>query len=74
MSKVAYVFAVVCFLGACGDDEPTSTDSSGGSGGTGSNEPDCFENPKTHHEIINACTKSVRVKKTPKLELTLPEP
>lgn len=76
MNKLAFVFAVACFLGACGDNESTRTAGSGGGGGSGGgmNEPDCYENPKTHHEIINACTKSVKVTKTPKLDLTLPEP
>jgi hypothetical protein len=43
---------------------------SAGSGGGGGNagSPDCFMNPKTHYEIINACTNAVRVKKTPNLK------
>ena len=30
-------------------------------------EPDCFMNPTTHYEIINACTDAVKVDKTPTL-------
>ncbi len=40
--------------------------SSGGAGGESGS--DCFTNPKTHHEIINACTSVVRVKKSPALK------
>lgn len=34
---------------------------------------DCFMNPKTHFEIINACTKATMIKRTPKLPLLLPD-
>lgn len=37
----------------------------GGGGGT----PDCFESPKTHVEIINACTDAEHVDKQPVLPL-----
>ena len=30
----------------------------------GLGEPDCFENPKTHYELINACTTAQKVDKT----------
>jgi len=32
---------------------------------------DCFLNPKTHFEIINACTDAVRITKNPTLPLLL---
>lgn len=35
----------------------------GGDGGP----KDCFENPKTHFEIINACTNAQRITKNPTL-------
>ena len=41
----------------------------GGSGGAGGGAPDCFTNPKTHLEIINACTTADEIDKTPKLPL-----
>lgn len=28
---------------------------------------DCFDNPKTHFEIINACTTATRIEKNPTL-------
>ena len=39
----------------------------GGKGGGGA--PDCFTHPKTHLEIINACTTADRVDKTSNLPL-----
>jgi hypothetical protein len=35
--------------------------------------PDCYTNPKTHYEIINACTNAARVDKNPKLPLLQPD-
>ena len=34
---------------------------------------DCFPNPKTHEEIINRCTDSVRIMKNPVLPKLLPD-
>lgn len=34
---------------------------------------DCFMNPKTHLEIINACTDAVKITKNPTLPLLLPD-
>jgi hypothetical protein len=34
---------------------------------------DCFMNPKTHLEIINACTNAVKITKNPTLPLLLPD-
>src|SRR5262245_8985515 len=39
---------------------------SGGAGGAGG-APDCFMNPMTHEEIINACTDAEQVDKQPVL-------
>ncbi len=44
----------------------------GGSGGAGGGAPDCFTNPKTHVEIINACTDADKIDKTPNLPLLGP--
>ena len=68
-------------IGACGgnallsDTPPTATtgpgsSSGGGMGGGGA--PDCFTNPKTHVEIINACTTAERIDKNPNLPLLGP--
>jgi hypothetical protein len=34
---------------------------------------DCFTNPKTHFEIINACTDAQKIDKQPSLPLLLPD-
>jgi hypothetical protein len=34
---------------------------------------DCFTNPKTHFEIINACTSAQKIAKSPSLPLLLPD-
>jgi hypothetical protein len=34
---------------------------------------DCFTNPKTHFEIINACTDAVKITKNPTLPLLYPD-
>jgi len=34
---------------------------------------DCFTNPKTHFEIINACTDAQKIDKHPNLPLLLPD-
>lgn len=56
--------------GTSGTSNSAGVGGSAGSGGGGGNagSPDCFMNPKTHYEIINACTNAVRVKKTPSLK------
>ena len=59
---------------------PSSTSTStppGGDGGPGGlpdagtnpdgGPKDCFDNPKTHYEIINACTNATRIAKNPVL-------
>jgi hypothetical protein len=33
--------------------------------------PDCFENPRTHEELINACTNAEKIEKQPTLPLLL---
>ena len=61
---------------ACGgDDDGGSNDNpgdidAGGDAPDGGNELDCFENPTTHNEIINACTTAQSVDKNPDLPLT----
>jgi len=34
---------------------------------------DCFDNPKTHFEIINACTNATKITKNPTLTKLLPD-
>lgn len=45
----------------------------GGDGGADGGPSDCFENPKTHYEIINACTGATKIAKTPVLPKLLPD-
>ena len=79
--SVATLLAATAWLG-CADEEPepnSGLQTTGGSGGTGGADAgldgarDCYENPRTHLEIINACTKAVRVKKSPQLRLLGPD-
>jgi hypothetical protein len=44
-----------------------------GGGGGDAMPPDCYMNPKTHLEIINACTDAQAFDKNPKLPLLLPD-
>jgi hypothetical protein len=55
---------------ACGDDDnavvETTPDAGPGTGSDGGTNPDggqkdCFDNPTTHFEIINACTTATRI-------------
>ena len=39
--------------------------------GSPDGEKDCFDDPKTHFEIINACTTATRVPKNPTLRMLL---
>jgi hypothetical protein len=39
----------------------------------GSSDADCFVDPKTHFEIINACTTATRITKNPILPKLLPD-
>ena len=47
------------------DGGPNPTD--GGPNPTDGGPTDCFTNPKTHFEIINACTNAVKITKNPTL-------
>ena len=66
MKSWRFLAGLALLATACGDGDPTAAAGSGGSGGS-SNEPECYENPTTHHELINACTDAVKVEKTPAL-------
>lgn len=52
-----------------GVDPGGAGDAASGDGGP----QDCFQNPKTHFEIINACTNAVKITKTPTLPKLLPD-
>ena len=60
--------------GGGGVDTGTPVDSGGGGndsgGGNDGGQPsDCFTNPQTHFEIINACTDAAKIDKKPTLPL-----
>jgi hypothetical protein len=51
-----------------------TTSGGGPDGSAGDGGPkDCFDNPQTHFEIINACTNAVRIEKNPTLNKLLPD-
>ena len=47
-------------------------ESDGGAKGDGGAK-DCFDDPKTHYEIINACTTATKIAKDPVLPKLLPD-
>lgn len=47
----------------------SSSSGGGGEGGEGGGAPDCYMNPQTHVEIINACTDAEKVDKAVNLPL-----
>lgn len=47
-----------------GDAADAADDEDGGT-------PDCFENPRAHEELINACTDAEKIEKQPTLPLLL---
>lgn len=80
------LWCALCLVSAvaCGGAEPESnptfhvgsggsTTASGGASGGDAGADDCFENPQTHFEIINACTDAVKISKTPELQGLLPD-
>jgi hypothetical protein len=48
-------------------------DGSTGDGATDSGPPSCYTNPRTHYEIINACTDAQSFDKNPRLPLLQPD-
>ena len=65
---------------ACDSEEEPRDDFSGGFGGSGGaggvatdGGSECFTNPQTHFEIINACTDAERIDKQPTLPLLQPD-
>jgi hypothetical protein len=48
---------------------PIGSDGGGTDGGADGAPGDCFMNPQTHYEIINACTNAVKIDKSPTLPL-----
>ena len=85
LAALAIMTSSVAYL-ACGDDSgavkeapPDSGPGSGNDGGpNGGNDggdggKDCFDNPKTHFEIINACTTATKITKNPTLNKLSPD-
>ncbi len=70
MTRVLLLLALAT-VAACSDDPDPTPDAAvvdGGSADAGS-EPECYQNPTSHSEIINGCTSSQHVDKTPVLPL-----
>lgn len=86
---VALAIAGGLFVVACDDsssavkepivpkDSGTNTDGGGtlpdGAPNPDGGPTDCFLNPRTHEEIINACTDAVKITKNPTLPLLYPD-
>lgn len=76
-AAVGVSLALTACDGSSSIKEPTNPDAStlvppagggGVDGGGGDGGPkDCFDNPKTHFEIINACTTAQKITKNPTL-------
>jgi len=78
--RVAPIVAIGVLVTACDDSSAikesgtsssssstSSTSSSGSPAAPDSGTKDCFENPKTHFELINACTDADRIDRKPTL-------
>jgi hypothetical protein len=84
---LALLFGSCPFYAACDDSsalKETSADAGGrpgpapGPNGSDAGDldggsKDCFDSPKTHFEIINACTNATKIAKTPTLTKLLPD-
>jgi hypothetical protein len=79
-ARALVAVAALVLLAACEGDgvhetPPAGTDSGspqeGGAGGDGAPAPDCVADPRSHVEIINACTDSQKFDKSPNLPLLL---
>lgn len=55
------------------DSGPPIQDGGGGTDGGDAGPSDCVMNPKTHAEIINACTNATKITKNPVLPKLLPD-
>jgi len=75
MKAMLSLALTLLFAAACGDDGSAPKDAAPDDAVTdgGSTDADCFTNPQTHDEIINACTTAQKVYKNPTLPLTLPD-
>ncbi len=85
--RAAASFLFVALLAACDEGSavkeqapsptPTSTADGGpgpgADGGADGGPKDCFDDPKTHFEIINACTSATKITKNPVLPKLLPD-
>ena len=52
---------------------PDATATPDGGPGADGGPTDCFTNPQSHEEIINACTDAVKIAKNPTLPLLYPD-
>jgi hypothetical protein len=78
--RALFIACLLVLLAACGDDvqvfedarpvDAAAVDASDTDPGP---DASCFTNPTTHVELINACTTSEKLYKTPNLPLNLPD-
>ena len=76
-SSLCIAFALAC--AGCSESPASSTAYGGGSVSQGEDAgqepeasvPDCVDDPRTHDEIINACTDAEKIEKHPDLPLLL---
>jgi hypothetical protein len=61
------------FVAGCGDGDSKANRADAGSADDAAGGPDCYENPTTHLEIINACTDAEKVVRDPVLPLLEPD-
>jgi hypothetical protein len=70
MKTKLFVVLSLVFAPACGDDGTALRDAAPADAvDAGPPDADCFMNPQTHDEIINACTTAQKITKNPTLPL-----
>ena len=71
MKSTLFLAVALVFAAACGDDGSAPRDAAPEDAVTDGGMPDadCFMNPQTHDEIINACTTAQKITKNPTLPL-----
>jgi hypothetical protein len=71
MKALAAIFfsLPLVFTAACGDDGSETAPKDAPPADAGTPDAECFTNPQTHNEIINACTTAQKITKKPTLPL-----
>jgi hypothetical protein len=69
MRTLIFAIVALAFAPACGDDGNTKKDGGVALDAAPGSAADCYTNPTTNDEIINACTTSQKIVKHPTLPL-----